>query len=553
MLRSLAISNYALIESLEISFPDGLIIITGETGAGKSILLGALSLLLGSKADKDILKESEKNCVVEALFTLEPSPETDAVFALHSMEPVSEMLIRRVITPNGRTRSFINDEPVSVQFLKDISEKIIDIHAQHEHLLIGDNRFQLSVLDSYAGNRDLLEKYRISYNRVKELKRERATLTERLSREEQEFEYNKYQFSQLEEARLSPGELEDIEREFRMLSNAEEIKLTLSQVDLLFNSNGISIIQTLRECVSLLTKISSSLPGSAQLCERLESCRIELKDIERESSVLAESVSVNPERTLLLEGRISAIYDLLNKHRADRVEELIEIRDKLSERLYFGDSLREQLKRIESEVESSEAEMRSISEELSSSRYEASESFRREMLSRVRELEMPHASFEVSLSKTGEYDLYGENSVSFLFSANRSVLARELSKVASGGELSRIMLCLKALMARGKKMPTLIFDEIDSGVSGSIADRMGSLIDELSLNMQVFAITHLPQIASKGNCHLLVYKDSADNNKVSTNIKKIEKRERVLEIARMLSGSELTDAAVANAEVFLGI
>ncbi|MDP3451662.1 MAG: AAA family ATPase, partial [Bacteroidales bacterium] len=233
MLRSLAISNYALIESLEISFPDGLIIITGETGAGKSILLGALSLLLGSKADKDILKESEKNCVVEALFTLEPSPETDAVFALHSMEPVSEMLIRRVITPNGRTRSFINDEPVSVQFLKDISEKIIDIHAQHEHLLIGDNRFQLSVLDSYAGNRDLLEKYRISYNRVKELKRERATLTERLSREEQEFEYNKYQFSQLEEARLSPGELEDIEREFRMLSNAEEIKLTLSQVDLL--------------------------------------------------------------------------------------------------------------------------------------------------------------------------------------------------------------------------------------------------------------------------------------------------------------------------------
>ncbi len=551
MLKTLAITNYALIESLEISFPEGLVIITGETGAGKSILLGALSLLLGSKADKDILKDYEKNCVVEALFTLDPSPERDAVFARHSMDPVSEMLIRRVVTPNGRTRSFVNDEPVSVQFLKDISEIIIDIHAQHEHLLIGDSRFQLSVLDSYADNRDLLERYRKSYHLVKELKRERATLIERVAREEQEFEYNKFQFTQLEEAKLIPGELEEIEAEFRLLSNSEEIKLTLNQVDQLFNTNGISLIQTLRESVSLLKKISPAIAGAAQLCERVESCRIELKEIERENSSLAESVPVNPERAALLEERISSLYDLLNRYRSDKIEDLIIIKNKLSERLYMGDRLKEQLKGVEREVEDSETELKRASQELTKTRVDASESFKEEMVSKIRELEMPHATFDVSLVKTGDYDIYGEDSVSFLFSANRNIPLRELSKVASGGELSRIMLCLKALMARGKKMPTLIFDEIDSGVSGSIADRMGSLIDELSLNMQVFAITHLPQIASKGSCHLLVYKESQEGKTISTNIRKIEKRDRVLEIARMLSGSELTDAAVANAEVFL--
>jgi len=550
MLKSLAISNYALIESLEITFPDGLIIITGETGAGKSILLGAVSLLLGGKADKDILKDSEKNCVVEAAFTIERGAETDAVFAANSLEPANEIILRRVVSPNGRTRSFVNDEPVSIQFLKDISEKIIDIHAQHEHLLIGDSRFQLSVLDSFAGNSQLLERYQDCWTKVKKLQAEQDSLLSLIAKEEQEIEYNRFQFKQLEEAKLIQGELEDKEAEFNLLSNAGEIKSSLFQIIELLNPTGTSFVQNLKEITGIAQKNSRALPVLEQLSERFEVCRIEIKEIEREISSIAEKVSVDPERAAQLEQRLSFLYDLLKRYRVERVDELLVIKDQISDKLESGENLKERLSVIQDDLNKSEVEMELAAEELSCSRREAAFGFASGMQDSIRELEMPHAIFEVRVEQSVNCEYYGKDTVNLYFSANKNIPSRELSKVASGGELSRIMLCLKAIMARGKGMPTMIFDEIDTGVSGSIADKMGTLIGDLSGFMQVFAITHLPQIASKGDCHLLVYKENQQGS-VVTKIRKIENEERILEIARMLSGKELTQAAIANAKVFL--
>ncbi len=551
MLKSLSISNYALIEKLEISFPDGLIIITGETGAGKSILLGAISLLLGAKASKEILKDSDQNCVVEALFTIESTPETNSLFNENLMEPTTELLIRRVISPTGRTRSFVNDQPVNALFLKDISEKIIDIHAQHEHLLIGNSNFRLQVLDSYAKNKAIKEIYKLAFIRQKELEEKRRDLEEKLAKEEEEFDYNSFRNKQLEEAALVIGELEEIEEEHKILSNAQEIKATLYQIVQLLNPNETSIVQTLREIETLLTKISSSVHVTSQMAQRVESCRIELKELERETSELADTINSNPKKATVLEERLSLLYDLFNKYKVSTIEELISIKEEYSSKLNLTGNYREELKQTEKELIESSKDLSEKAKALTETREKASSSFSIEMTQKIKELEMPFAQFNAQIKGHDQYDINGKESIEFFFSANKEIATREISKVASGGELSRIMLCLKAIMARGAQMPTLIFDEIDSGVSGSIADKMGLLIGELSNNMQLFAITHLPQIASKGDCHLLVYKEEGERGAASSKIRKIEDQERIMEIARMLSGSELTPAAIANAKVFL--
>lgn len=551
MLKSLSIVNYALIESLEISFPDGLIIITGETGAGKSILLGAISLLLGGKADKDILKDPEKNCIVEALFEIDITRETEELLLEHSFEPQREFTIRRVISSNGRTRSFFNDEPVTNNFLKDLSEKIIDIHAQHEHLLIGDSSFQLSVLDSFANNGKTLEEYRFSLERFKQKEREIEDLKRKIRRKEEDFEYSNYNFKQLDEAKLIDGELELLEDELKILSNAEEIKNTLISVEQFLNLNGISTVQVVKDCEQLLNKITSNFSPASQLAQRLESCRIELKEVERECVTLAESVNVDNNRLGEVEARLSFIYNLLSKYRVKEVVELIRLKDELSGSLNESDELKEKLDRELSLLEDIRLTTRDWADKLSENRANAVALFSSEIGGKIRELEMPDSCFEVRIIPLPELNINGKERVEFLFSANKNIAARELAKIASGGELSRIMLCLKSIIARGKGMPTLIFDEIDSGVSGSIADKMGSLIQELSINMQLFVITHLPQIASKGECHLLVYKEEDKEGQISTKIKRLEENDRVMEIARMLSGSSMTEAAVNNAKVFL--
>ncbi|MFA6334372.1 MAG: DNA repair protein RecN [Bacteroidales bacterium] len=552
MLKSLTVSNYALIENLEIGFPEGLVIITGETGAGKSILMGAISLLLGSKADLSILKDKNKNCVVEAVFEIAEDPDSRRIFDENSLEFATLLTLRRVISPTGKSRSFANDEPVNLQFLKDLSEKIIDIHAQHQHLLLSDSNFQLSVLDSFANNGALIAQYQECFGELSQHIVLRNELKAKIIKEEAEAEYNSFQLNQLEEAKLIVGELEEIEEEYRLLSNAEAIRGSIYNIVELLSPTGTSVVQNLKEAVNISGRISHNFKAIEPIAERIESCRIELKDIEQDLIIRADSITVQPERVKILEDRISAIYSLLKKHHTESVESLIAIKNQLNERLLLTNSYQEELEKVEREISGFKIQRDELAGRLHSRRVEISGKFINEMISVVRELEMPHAIFEVKVKESESYNNFGKDSVTFFFSANKNIATRELSKVASGGELSRIMLCLKVLMAKGKGMPSMIFDEIDSGVSGSIADKMGNLIDTLSKKMQIFAITHLPQIASKGKTHLLVYKDLDRNGVTRTNIREISAQDRVRELARMLSGSELTSAAVANARELLG-
>jgi len=539
MLKSLAVSNYALIENLEIDFPEGFIIITGETGAGKSILMGAIALLFGGRADLSVIKNKEKNCVVEALFELEAG---------------KEITLRRVLSPNGKSRSFVDDEPVSAATLKELSENLVDIHAQHQHLLLADSGFQLSVLDSFAGNGELLQRYAAEYGLLSELTTRYNSLSSKIAKEEAESDYIRFQLSQLKEAKLQSGELEELEEELRILSNAGSIKSSLFNISNLISPEGteISLLQNLKEAVAICSRISAEYKAAVALQERIESCRVELKDIEQEVRAKAESVNVNPERAAIVEERLSLIYTLLKKHHVDKVDDLIDIMEDLEEKSGITTEHRIELEKLEEEIKNCTERRNNLASELHARRVEASERFIEKMTSSVRELEMPHAIFKIEISGLQQYNITGSDNVTYFFSANKNIPPRELAKVASGGELSRIMLCLKALMATGKGMPSMIFDEIDSGVSGSIADKMGNLLDELSKKMQIFAITHLPQIACKGNCHLLVYKDIDSTGTTKTNIKEIRGEERVTEVARMLSGAELTEASIANARVLLG-
>ena len=551
MLKNLIISNYALIENLEIGFPEGLVIITGETGAGKSILMGALSLLLGNKAESDTLINQNKNCIVEALFTYSADREMEELLNGEGIEPTGELILRRVITPAGKSRNFVNDQPVSLQFLKSISGKIIDIHAQHQHLLLGDSRFQLSVLDSFAKNADLLKGYSYLYNELVGKERELDQLKKKVLAQEEESEYNSFQLEQLVNANLSAGELEELEEEYKMLSNAEEIKEALSSVSFLIESEEFSVLRNLKECAASTEKIAKNLPAASEISRRLESCRIEIKDIEQEVSVITDKIIVSPERTRFVEERISEIYRLLNKHHLSSVSDLINLRDSLAGMINKTGSDIEAAERLEKQTVELRKRMAQEADLLHTRRESAAKEFSHSIRNSVRELEMPHAQFDTKLTRRESYGETGNSSATLFFSANREVEARELGKVASGGELSRIMLCLKAILAKESGMPTMIFDEIDAGVSGSIADKMGRLISEMAKEMQIFAITHLPQIASKGECHLLVYKESEEGTGTRTLIRRVDGEERVKEIARMLSGTKTTTAALANAEELL--
>ena len=551
MLKNLIISNYALIENLEIDFPEGLVIITGETGAGKSILMGALSLLLGNKAESDTLINQEKNCVVEALFSYSQDREMVDLLESEGIERTGELILRRVITPAGKSRSFVNDQPVSLQFLKSISGKIIDIHAQHQHLLLGDSRFQLSVLDSYAGNGGVLKEYQEVFSELAERERELATLRKKISEQEEENDYNKFQLEQLKSAKLREGELEELEEEYKILSNAEEIKGTLSLISALLESEELSVLRNLKEAASSSVKISQNFSPAAEYAKRIESCRIELKDIHQEVGLMTEKIIVSPERITLVEERISDIYKLLNKHHLASVSGLIELMDNLEQKINKTGSERDDVERLQRERDLLNKRRGDAADLLHKRREAVLKAFSESVRDSVRELEMPYAEFFAKLSKRETYCETGNTSVSLMFSANREIEPRELGKVASGGELSRIMLCLKAILAKGSGMPTMIFDEIDTGVSGRIADKMGRLINDMAGEMQIFAITHLPQIASKGDCHLLVYKESDKAKGTRTLIKRIEGEERIEEIARMLSGTRTTEAALANAEELL--
>lgn len=536
MLSRLSISNYALISSLDITFPDGLVIITGETGAGKSILLGALSLVLGKRADSSVFCDNTRNCVVEAEFH-DKSGE--------------EYILRRVITPAGRSRSFLNDEPVSLADLAAISNRIIDIHGQHQHLLLTDPDYRLGVIDHFAGTAPLLDEYKKIYDEYTAVEDEAASLEKSIAEEERDAEYRQFQLHKLQEAALVSGEMEALEQEQKALAHAEDIRTGLDAAYACLNPHDISVSQLLKDAATRLSKFAAWDDRLESLAARLESSRIEISDIEREIEDISSSVTVSPQRLDEVEERMSLIYSLERKYGCADVDELIALRDSLATALGGTEQMRDRLSALRQRQQELGTQREALARRLSEQRRAASEALSEALQEAVRSLEMPHAVFRAEISGKGRLTATGGDNLDFMFSANGEQSLRDISKVASGGELSRVMLALKGLLARYTSMPTMIFDEIDTGVSGRIADKMGNMIGRMGQNMQIMAITHLPQIASKKGAHYLVYKEFGPDGKASTGIRRIEGEERVMEVARMLSGSELTPAAVENARELL--
>ena len=554
MLARLHVRNFVLIDSLEIDFPEGLIIITGQTGAGKSILLGALSLVTGAKADASMVSEGADNCVVEAEFDTDDALIRSILEENEAEWDEGHLIIRRVVNRSGRSRAFVNDSPVPVAVLQDISSRLIDIHSQHQTLLLSDKQFQLDILDHYAGNTQLRQDCAATWKELVSKKSELGSLESRIARIASDKEYNEAQYRQLEAASLREGELAELEEEQKQLANAEDIKTGLCGVEELFTASSsgdsMSVDSSLKESVKMLMKVGRFIPAASELADRLDSCRLELDDILAEVSDMNSRVDMSQDRLEQVESRMSMLYGLLKKHGCADEAELIVLRDRLSDELFDSTRLEEQAEDLRKGIASLDARVRNIASELHKSRSKAAADFSEAIASSIRGLEMPYAVFEVELEET-PVSATGSDAVAFRFSATGRN-AVDVARCASGGEMSRIMLALKAMMARFTSMPTMIFDEIDTGVSGSVADKMGSMICQMGEHMQVFAITHLPQVAAKGHAHYVVSKeiDPATSKAVST-ITRLADDDRVLEVARMLSGSVLTDAAIANAKELL--
>ena len=546
MLRSLHVRNYVLIDSLEIDFPEGLVIITGQTGAGKSILLGALGLALGGKADASLVGAHGETCVVEAEFSVDGNAPLRALMAENDLEEGDTLLIRRTLNRTGRSRSFVNDEPVSLPVLQALSEQLIDIHSQHQTLRLGDPAFRMSLLDHYAGNTACLDACRKAWNDLQGLRKDLSDVTDRLRRMAAEKDYNEALFARLDAAKLRDGELEELETEQKQLAHAEELKEYLNNCeDILAPADDRApLTAQLKEAEKQAGRAARFIPALEPLVQRLESARLELEDIADELGSANARIDVSPDRLEQVEDRMSLLYDLMKKHGVQTVGELIAERDRLSEALFDSTTLEERRVELEKELVKAEKVYAAAADSLHKAREKASEGFATAILASLAFLELDHAVFTVELGTAPEGPS-GRDAVRFLFSSTGKA-PQDLSKVASGGELSRIMLSLKAMMARYTAMPALIFDEIDTGVSGSAADRMGQMICRMGEDMQVFAITHLPQVAAKGNAHYLVTKE----NDV-TDIRLLSREERIREIARLLSGSVITDAAVANARALL--
>lgn len=548
MLRSLHIENYVLIDSLDINLPEGLGIITGQTGAGKSILLGALSLLLGAKGDAAQISSGAQNCIVEGEFS---APET--------IRPVLEeadveweggdLLIRRVLNASGRSRSFINDSPVSVQVLQEIASSLVDIHSQHQSLRLADKRFQMDVLDHYAGCAGDVEQCRRLWNVILSETKDLEALHERLSRLQADKEYNTARFRQLDDARLRDGELEELEAEQKQLANAESIKESFAAVSALMEpEEGMSIEASLKEAERLLGKLSQLVPGAGELAERLHSSRIELADIAQTVTEMDSRVNLSQERLEQVEDRMSLLYGLMQKHGCATVGELIAARERYGEALFDSTALEEKAAALEKSLSETRKAHLALCARIHSAREKAAPGLAEGIQKSLRFLELDRAVFEVVI-QDAEPSANGADSVTFRFSATGAAPA-DVAKCASGGEISRIMLSLKALMAKYTGMPTMIFDEIDTGVSGSAADKMGQMICKMGESMQVLAITHLPQVAAKGKAHFVVEKSATGDDAVST-MRRLSDEERIKEIARLLSGERITPEAIANAKTLL--
>ena len=550
MLKLLRISNFAIIDNLEINFEKGFSIITGETGAGKSIMMGALSLILGEKVDFKAIRNAEKKSVIEAVFSI-GEYGLERVFEANDIDYESdECIMRREILPNGRSRSFINDTPVTLPVMRSISMHLVDIHSQHSNLLLSQKSYQLGILDSIIGERGLIENYDKEYKKYTSLRNRLEELKRISSQRKAEEDYLRFQLGQLKELSLTEDEDAELESEERKLSNITEIKSALWDTEQLLDGEMQSVIGDVTTVSQKLGQIESVCSEAAELNDRISSILIDLKDISRTVAGLQSNLVDNPAELERIQERLNAIYSLETKHKVSSSNELLKLQNKLEAQLADIDSTEEEIGELEGEVASQRVETMKSAELLSEARKTAAASFASSLIGVATPLGMKNLRFEIEFEQV---DLCrdGIDSVQFLFSFNKQQALMPVASSASGGEISRLMLCVKSIMARSMQMPTIIFDEVDTGVSGDIANRMGEMMKEISRTIQVITITHLPQVAVKGAVHYKVFKqDSADST--FTSIKRLDKEERVREIAQMLSGEAIDEAALNNAKSLLG-
>lgn len=550
MLKSLYIKNYALIDSLEIDFSKGFSVITGETGAGKSIILGALSLILGQRADIKSIKQGESKCVIEGIFDVS-AYDLKAFCEEKGIEyDPDSYIIRREILSTGKSRAFINDSPATLNDLKELGDQLIDIHSQHQNLLLSDNRFQMKVVDILANNIQLLKDYQNAFKEYKSSEKRLKDLIESAQKSKEEEDYLRFQYQALHEASLVQGEQEELESELETVKHAEDIKTALFNIHLLLSDDDRGIVPKLKEVLQTSHSLTSIYNKAEEIVQRTETAYIDLKDLSSDMERLAEDIEYNPDRLAYIESRLDLIYSLQKKHRLSSIDDLIALHNDLSLQIQDIDSYDDQINTLSKEVLLKSEKAQALAQSLSEKRMSAIPKIEKELVDRITYLGMPNVRFKCDIVEKEKPDISGKDDLLFLFSANKNSPLQPIADVASGGEISRLMLCLKAIIAGAISLPSIIFDEIDTGVSGEIADKMGGIMQEFGQKMQVIAITHLPQIASKGISHYKVYKaDTADST--VTSLVQLSDNERITEIARMLSGATVTDAAIQNAKEML--
>ncbi|WP_262733712.1 DNA repair protein RecN [Gaetbulibacter sp. NE] len=549
MLTSLSIKNYALIDNLQVNFNNGLTIITGETGAGKSILLGGLSLVLGKRADLSNVKDASIKCVIEATFDV-ANYDLKSLFKEEDLDYEPLTIVRREILPSGKSRAFINDTPVNLDSLQTLGEHLLDIHSQHQTLQLTNDDFQFQVIDALADNAKLLSEYSNQLSTYKSLKRELTQLQEQKNEFTKELDYNLFLLKELEAAKLEDDDLETIEEEYETLNNIEEIKDKLSASYQLLSNEDIGVISNLTELKNQFAKISEYSANYKAIFERINSSLIELDDVFSEIETAQDQLEDDPNRLEVVNAKLQVLHNLMQKHIVSNVSELISIRENLKEKVSVTENMDTQIVAIEKKLKTIEQQLNQLAKDIHKTRENAIPTLTEQLEAILGSLGMPNAKFKVELKLVDKFLLNGKDELSFLFSANKGGQFNELKKAASGGELSRIMLAIKSILSKYTQLPTIMFDEIDTGVSGEISNKMGSIMQQMSKTMQVFTITHLPQIASKGDTHFKVFKEDVDEV-TQTQLKKLTSEERIVEIAQMLGGATLSDSALEHAKQLL--
>ncbi|HAN78410.1 MAG TPA: DNA repair protein RecN [Bacteroidales bacterium] len=550
MIQKLQVENYALISKLDIQFNAGFSTITGETGAGKSILLGALSLLLGQRADAAAIGNNTDNCVVEALFDIK-SYNLQAFFEENELDYDDKTVIRRIINTSGKSRAFVNDIPTNLNVLKELGDKLIDIHSQHKNSEIGKTAFQLNALDNFAGITADRELYAGKYRKFADIKKQLRDLQTAADKNKEDYDYLVFRHGKLEAAKLKEGEQEELEKEQTELLHAEDIKLNLSRIFAVISADELNAVGLVSEAKNAAHRIAGFYTKATEMVTRLESVLIEINDLAQETEQLAEQAEYDPQRAEFIKQRLDLLYDLQLQFKVRSVTQLLQIQSELDAQIGIINSYDEQLAALKKALATAEIEVKKAAEKLSKLRASAAPEIEKAVTELLHELGMPDAVFNIQLTAAEGFLPSGADDIAFMFSANKAGVLNPIDKVISGGEMSRVMLSIKSIIAASSALPTIIFDEIDTGVSGDIADKMGNIMRSAGKYLQVISITHLPQVASKGATHYKVYKHN-ELAGTETKIKQLTTDERVTEIAKMLSGKELTDAAMANAKVLLG-